>query len=168
MQEKQAHYYNKGAKDLVELKPGNVVWINPIGSDTKEPVKAVIQSKVGMPAYELQTENGRVYVCNHHHLRKSHEPFYSSFPAMSFKGVASPSKNDVTSSLNRKEQHVTGNPTIFPATSSEPKPATSPPGPDRRAEPQSPVEQTASESYPIQTTRSGRVVKPPAHFQDYV
>ena len=58
--QKQAHYDNK---DLVELKPGDIVQIVPIGSGAKEPVKAVVQSKVGIRAYELHTENGRVCFC---------------------------------------------------------------------------------------------------------
>ena len=87
--QKQAYYYNKGAKDLVELKPGNVVQIVPIGSGVKEPVKAVEQLKVGTQAYELRTENGWVFICNHHHLLKSQEHFYSGFPVMSFTGMAS-------------------------------------------------------------------------------
>ena len=57
---------------------------------------------------------------------------------MSFKGVASPTKNEVNGSVNT---------TIFPATASEPKPATNPPEPETRAKPQSAVKQTASQSH---------------------
>ena len=139
--QRQAYYYNKGAKDLEELKLGDVIRIFPIGSGAKEPLKAIVQSK-------------------------SQEPFYRSFPVKSFKGMTTPTREDVNISLSLKEQHVTEYTTVFPATASEQKPATNPPEPDRRAEPQSPVKQTASN--PIQTTRSGRVVKSPAHFQEYI
>ena len=49
----------------------------------------------------------------------------------------------------------------FPSNSIRAKSATNPPEPDRRAEPQLSVKQTAS--HPIQTTRSRRVLKLPAH-----
>ena len=80
--------------------------------------------------------------------------------------MTTPTRDDVNISLSLNEQHVTEYTTVFPATASEQKPATNPPKPDRRAEPQSSVKQNAS--HPIQTTRSGRVVKSPAHFQDYI
>ena len=158
--QRQAHYYNKGVKDLEECKLGNVVRLFPIGSAAKEPVRAIVQSNGDIRAYELCTENGRLDVPNHCHLRKSQEPLYRSFPVMSFKGMATPTRDDVNISLNLKEQHVKEHKTVFPATASEKKPATNQPAPDRRVEPQSSDKQTAS--HPIQTTGSGRVVKSPA------
>ena len=98
----------------------------PICSGAKEPVKAVVQSKVGIQACEIHTENGRVYVRNHHHLRKSQEPFYINFP-----GMASSTMDHVNSSLNFNEQHVTEHTTVFPATASEQKPVSNPPEPDQ-------------------------------------
>ena len=99
-----------------------MVQIFPICSGAKEPVKAIVQSKVGIQACEIHTEIGRVYVRNRHHLRKSQEPFYINFPGMSFKGMASSTMDNVNSSLNFKEQHVTEHTTVFPATASEQKP----------------------------------------------
>ena len=61
----------------------------------------------------------------------SQELFYRSFRVMSFKGVTSPTRDDVNSSLNVKEQHVPDHTTVFPATASE----QNPPEPDRRTEP---------------------------------
>ena len=48
------HHCNKGAKDLEELKPGDVCEIFfLIGNGAKEPIKTVAQSKVSKRAYEL-------------------------------------------------------------------------------------------------------------------
>ena len=122
---------NKGAKDLEELKPDDVVQIFPICSGAKEPIEAVVQSKVGIQACKIHTDNGRVYVHNRHQLQKSQEPFYITFPAMSFKGMASSTMDDVNSSLNFKEQHVTEHTTVFPATALEQKPVSNLPEPDQ-------------------------------------
>ena len=59
-------------------------------------------------------------------LRKSQEPFYINFP-----GMASSTMDDVNSSLNFNEQHVTEHTTVFPATASEQKPVSNPPEPDQ-------------------------------------
>ena len=50
---------------------------------------------------------------------------------MSFKGMASSTMDDVNSSLNFKEQHVTEHKTVFPATALEQKPVSNPPEPDQ-------------------------------------
>ena len=48
-----------------------------------------------------------------------------------FQGVTSPTRDDVNSSLNVKEEHITDHTTVFPATAWE----QNPPEPDRRTEP---------------------------------
>lgn len=54
--DKPMHHYKKGAKDLEELKLGDVFEIFfPIGNGAKDPIKNVAQSKVSKRAYELLT-----------------------------------------------------------------------------------------------------------------
>ena len=92
------------------------VRIFPIGSDAKEPVKAVGQSKVSIRPYELHNGNGRLDV----YLRlppssplKVSGSFLRKLSTMSFKGVALPTRDDVKNSLNLKEQHVTEHATVY-------------------------------------------------------
>lgn len=92
------------------------VRIFPIGSDAKEPVMAVGQSKVSIRPYELHNGNGWVDV----YIRlppssplKVSGSFLRKLSAMSFKGVALSTRDDVKSSLNLKEQHVTEHATVY-------------------------------------------------------
>ena len=70
----QATYYNKSAKDLAPLKPGDVVRIQPslsIGSGG-DWTKGVISKTVQKRSYEVRTVRG-IYRRNRRHLRKSNE-----------------------------------------------------------------------------------------------
>ena len=58
--EKQAHYYNKGAKRLQELKPGNIVRMMPDPKDRKKlKKKATFLQKVAPRSYEVDIEGTR-------------------------------------------------------------------------------------------------------------
>ena len=70
----QETYYNKSAKDLAPLKPGDVVRIQPsqsIGSGG-DWEKGVISKTVQKRSYEVRTDRG-IYRRNRRHLRKSNE-----------------------------------------------------------------------------------------------
>ena len=70
----QETYYNKSAKDLAPLKPGDVVRIQPsqsIGSD-EDWEKGVISKTVQKRSYEVRTDRG-IYLRIRRHLRKSNE-----------------------------------------------------------------------------------------------
>ena len=58
--EKQAHYYNKGAKRLKELKPGDIVRMKPDPKDRKRLwKKATCLQKVAPRSYEVDIEGTR-------------------------------------------------------------------------------------------------------------
>ena len=58
--EKQAHYYNKGAKRLKELKPGDIVRMKPDPKDRKKLwKKATCLQKVAPRSYEVDIEGTR-------------------------------------------------------------------------------------------------------------
>ena len=156
--ERQAHYYNQGAKDLDELKAGDIVRASPIGKEPKEPQKAIVLSKVGIRAYEVRTENGRTYIRNRRHLRKSQEPFYRNYITQPTMG-SSPASSPPAPSEPPKE---------YPAAKSETAPAPIQTAPDRLAEPQPEATPAGGNSSSLKTTRSGRVIKPPQRFKDYV
>ena len=72
--EKQAQYYNRGAKDLPELNEGDTVRIKPSKySSTWE--KAVVREQVGIRSYKVENEQGVVLRRNRVHLRKTSEQF---------------------------------------------------------------------------------------------
>ena len=69
---KQAMYYDRGAKELEELLPGDLVRIQPQPSKLrkrKEWTLARVEGKVDIRSYQVRTEDGRVYRRNRHHLR---------------------------------------------------------------------------------------------------
>ena len=76
--EHQAVNYNKGAKDLAELKSGDTVRLIPPRSPTGESVKARVDNSVGTRSYEVVTEDGARYRRNRRHLRKTRESYNSS------------------------------------------------------------------------------------------
>jgi len=65
--ERQADTYNKGAKDLSELKSGDTVRLIPPRSLTNEAVKGKVNQPVAMRSYEVITEYGARYRRNRRH-----------------------------------------------------------------------------------------------------
>lgn len=70
--ETQASYYNRGAKDLQPLKPGDLVRIAPIqGQKTWK--QGTVKEEVSTRSYNIKTHSGQVLRRNRRHLRKSME-----------------------------------------------------------------------------------------------
>ena len=76
--ERQAVNYNKGAKDLAELKSGDTVRLIPLRSLTSESVKARVDKSVGTRSYEVITEDSARYRRNRRHLLKTRESYNRS------------------------------------------------------------------------------------------
>ncbi|CAB4043253.1 Hypothetical predicted protein, partial [Paramuricea clavata] len=74
-QERQAKYYNRGAKDLPRLKKEDKVRIQDHGQGLKKSpsVKATVKAEVGIRSYEVETQDGQVLRRNRSHLRKTTE-----------------------------------------------------------------------------------------------
>ena len=69
---KESLYYNKGAKELEELRPGGIVRLQPSTSQTgkkKDWTQARVKGKVDIRSYQVRTEDGRVFRRNRGHLR---------------------------------------------------------------------------------------------------
>ena len=69
---KESLYYNKGAKELEELRPGGIVRLQPSTSQTgkkKDWTQARVKGKVDIRSYQVRTEDGRVFGRNRGHLR---------------------------------------------------------------------------------------------------
>ena len=76
--ERLAINYNKGAKDLAELKSGDTVRLIPPRSLTSETIKARLNKSVETRSYEVVTEDGARYRQNRCHLRKTRESYNRS------------------------------------------------------------------------------------------
>jgi hypothetical protein len=83
---KQAFYYNKGTKELSELKEGDLVRIKPMKlAEKRKPwLQAKVEGKVDIRSYQVRTEYGRVYRLNRQHLRHSREQPEESTTAFDF------------------------------------------------------------------------------------
>ena len=144
---KQSYYYNRGAKELQELHPGDVVRLEPSKGKTWR--KAEVERQADIRSYEVRTEDGRVFRRNRRQLRLSKEslkpvvldpvPFpppkgFPSLPAAAQpQSYKPPSKQDACKPQSREDEKTP-----------------------------SPKEQT--HDAPV-VTRSGRLVKPPQRFQ---
>lgn len=60
-QERQAKYYDRGARTLSDLEPGDTVRMYHVLSRTKdqELLRTVLKSKVGLRSYNVVTEDGQ-------------------------------------------------------------------------------------------------------------
>lgn len=72
--EKQAKYYNKNAKDIEPLKPGDIVRVSPLAKNQPWR-KAKVEAEEGIRSYRIQTEDGSSFRRNQLHLRATTEPF---------------------------------------------------------------------------------------------
>ena len=71
-QDRQAHYYNKGAKDLPMLAEEAVVRVAPSGKH-KEWIKAEVFKQTAPRSYEVVTETGQALRRDRRRLRKTTE-----------------------------------------------------------------------------------------------
>ena len=70
-QTKQKKYYDRSARELPQLLPGDIVRIQPPDDSCREWKKAKVESCVAPRSYEVVTEEGQCLRRNRRHLRKS-------------------------------------------------------------------------------------------------
>ena len=77
---KQSMHYNRGATELEELCPGDVVRIQPQKTQfgRKEWTQARVEGKVDIKSYQVRTEDGRAYRRNRRHLRRTQDAMCNS------------------------------------------------------------------------------------------
>lgn len=147
-QTKQAEYFNKHAHDLPPLQEGDIVRISPYKGCNREWEKGTVHRRVDNRSYEVNTPSGTLRR-NRRHLRHVRDPQKSTAPTH-------------TRAANTP-----------PARQTEPiisVPELSLPEPEVNRD-----QNTASETVSTETvdklpvkTRSGREVKKPARFEDFV
>ena len=171
--EHQAVNYNKGAKDLAELKSGDTVRLTPPRSPTGESVKARVDNSVGTQSYEVVTEDGARYRRNHRHLRKTRESYNRSAvtPNLTLTEHLVPLGRSQKASPSKPKERAA----VTPAMSDQQE-AVVPAACEQQGACRDPVilqGQSESSSQPIavsecpKTTRSGRVVKRPQYLKDF-
>ena len=136
---KAKFYYDRQAKPLPDLEIGQPVKLQPLRKGGTWS-KATTVNKVGDRSYLVQTNDGTNYRRNRKFLRTIPEPAYEQ--------------------QNSTEQD---GPSITEVVNDKVTTDCSPP----EEEEQPPVEQLTMES-PVKRTASGRVVKEPGRFKDYV
>ena len=142
---------------MPKLHAGDTVRIRPFGKE-KSWTKAQVRDQVDIRSYEVRTEDGRVYRRNRKHLRLSREPFSRE---------DLPQNTSLSPHVNKDNLEATA------ATNKEETPLPQPQNaPDAkeciRSDKPSPVPHTASTESGKRHTRSGREIKTPQKYQDFV
>ena len=160
-QERQAKYYNRTARDLPILKPGDTVRMKPFALGQKSWDKAHVTKRLDERSYEVQSA-GTTFRRNRQHLVKTRQP--TQFE-QSVRDQATPNEihDQQTSSNTRTSQtrpertrlrpsphrSLAGQKNVIPPLASHPHREKSPP-------------------HSLMQTRSGRIIKAPAKFKDYI
>ena len=165
-QERQAKYYDRGARTLPDLKPGDTVrmYHGPSKTKSQELLKAMVNSKLGSRSYEVLTEDGRNFRRNRVHLRKSEEEFQPNSQ------TTSTTNGDSTPQPASTKSHPQPVSALAPATSD--LPAVTNGHTQGHQEPVAPPKQSSTSQCNTQnqvpTTRSGRPVTKPRYLKDFV
>ncbi len=72
-QRRQAHYYNKSARDMPSLAEGDTVRMKPFRLGETAWRKAIVTKRLDQRSYDVETADGAVYRRNRKYLRKTHE-----------------------------------------------------------------------------------------------
>ena len=142
----QEHYYNRGTRELVDLQSGDTgvtVSIRPLPTDREKLwKKATVIKQVAPRSYEVDLQ-GKKYRRNRGHLVKTSE--------------SSPPKFEPDISLPTEEMQ----PSITEEAPNSSEPL-------EQAQGSLPVPSESLQATPVTCTRSGRTVRLPKRFQDYV
>ena len=144
-QQQQAHYYNRGARDLDPLEKGDPVRVKPWQFGKKEWQKGVVKKRLDERSYEVELPQG-VLRRNRIHLRRT----YESAPAAADTRDALPNEpqpQGLVSETNELPSQTATEPPSQGATEMHPSAA--------------PVEAP-------ELRRSQRVRRVPKHLEDYV
>ena len=162
-QERQAKYYNRTARELPILKPGDTVRMKPFALGQKSWDKAHVTKRLDERSYEVQSA-GTTFRRNRQHLVKTRQP--TQFE-QSVRDQATPNEiHDQQTSSNTRtsvaqtrpertrlrpspHRSLAGQKNVIPPLASHPHREKSPP-------------------HSLMQTRSGRIIKAPAKFKDYI
>lgn len=164
---KQSLYYNQGAKELKELRPGDTVRLQPLKSHLgkkKDWTQARVEGKVDIRSYQVRTEDGRIYRRNRRHLRHTREVMPHSEDGMRLSPKATP----ISATANSGNEIPSVPPSIPSTAVSKDQSDTVPLQNTDKPHPEYPPQSAADKqeiSPSVTTTRSGRIVRPPTRYQ---
>ena len=144
-QQQQAHYYNRGARDLDPLEKGDPVRVKPWQFGKKEWQKGVVKKRLDERSYEVELPQG-VLRRNRIHLRRT----YESAPAAADTRDALPNEPQPQGLVSETNELPSQTATEAPSQ-----------GATEVHPPTAPVEAP-------ELRRSQRVRRVPKHLEDYV
>ena len=149
---REKFYYDRGAKDLKELRPGDVVRIK-IQDKDKEWVKAKVAEKVDPRSYKARTEDGMLYRRNRRHVMETKEKFNDKLNEYPTSKKDTGSKNTIN---ERKSSQFSKNTANNENTVNNENANTTTVAAEQRIKIENPK---------VITTRSGRTVRRPQYYQ---
>ena len=161
--------YNKGAKELEELRPGDTVRLQPqkskFGKKT-DWTQARVEGKVDIRSYQVRTEDGRVYRRNRRHPRRTREVTLRGRDEIG----PHPREEPTTATANASGELLSVPPATRSTAVSKVQPETTPVQETNKPQVDYPVQTTQQslskeEASPPMTTRSGRIVRPPNRYR---
>ena len=170
---KQKFYYDRSAKDLPGLQKDDVVRMQPFRLNEKTWKKAKVVKPLGRRSYVVES-SGQLYIRNRRHLNRSAED--DSPPTEEWPTPSNHHDSKVEDSLTNDQPPVEPVTTIGvyqPMTttaSNKDQPLSSTTVDQDRASKDQPLSQhvsPASRESQVRT-RSGRLIKPPSRFKDFV
>lgn len=150
---KQSFHYNRGTRELQELKPGDTVRVQPLKPGNKNLVQAQVDEKVDIRWYRVRTEDGSVYKRNTRHVRRTQETPKTKTEELPDKVLPDEPTRAQTKAVELPDKVCSDEsppPSIAPTTVE-----------------QWPAGGTLTTQVPT-TTRSGRIVRPPERYQYYI
>ncbi|CAC5419959.1 unnamed protein product [Mytilus coruscus] len=136
--ERQAHYYNQGAKELSSLKEGDVVRVEPANKIQKTWEKGTVNQKVNERSYEINIK-GKTFRRNRRQLLKTSENNKTG------------EKEQFNSESNEQFDHVEQQENC-----------------NNNTIPQQSPQQNTLDNNTTTRTRSGRQIKRPSKYNDFV
>ena len=149
---REKFYYDRGAKDLKELRPGDVVRIK-IQDKDKEWVKAKVAEKVNPRSYKARTEDGMSYRRNRRHVMETKQKFNDKLNEYPTSKKDTGSKNTIN---ERKSSQFSKNTANNENTVNNENANTTTVAAEQHINNENPK---------VITTRSGRTVRRPQYYQ---
>ena len=145
---RQTQYYNRGAKHLPELHPGDNIRVAPRIGKERHWTPGTVKKKVNIRSYEVEREDGRIVRRNRRHLRLNRANDCGTRAMINGQGDTEVecAENNPSTKDNNAEKSQTADSTPGPTT----------------------LKSSSVPDSTISQTRSGRVVKPPSRFNDFV
>ena len=167
---RQKFYYDRTANDLADLQKDDIVRMQPFQLNEKTWRKAKVLKPLGRRSYVVES-NGQLYIRNRRHLKRSAE--VDSAPAEEWPTPSNHHDSKVGNHLANEQPML--KPVVTAKVNQPTTPAT-----ESNEDQTTSLDQDRGKVHPLRQqvsptgcesqvrTRSGRLVKPPSHYTDFV